>query len=84
MSDNAETLMTPLPCPWCGETSGDVVQTSTFRWRAYTCGCCGVVGPEIRVQTMGNGSPDDWEAAGRRDAIKAWNTRAADKPTEGA
>lgn len=66
--------MTPLPCPFCGETSGAVAQTSTFRWRAWICGC-GVVGPEIRIQTMGDGTPEEWEAAASIHAIEAWNTR---------
>lgn len=70
----------PLPCPFCGETSGEVVETSTFRWRAWTCSC-GVVGPEIRKQTMGEGTQEEWEAKAREDAIKEWNTRATDEAT---
>ena len=66
------------PCPWCGETSGEVVETSTFRWRAWACGC-GVVGPEIRIQTRGDGTPAEWEAEAEIRAVEAWNDRAADK-----
>lgn len=66
--------MTPLPCPFCGETSGVVAQTGTFRWRAWVCGC-GVVGPEIRIQTLGEGTQAEWEAAATLRAIEAWNER---------
>lgn len=38
----------------------------------------GVVGPEIRIQTLGDGTPAEWEAAAKIRAIEAWNTRAAD------
>lgn len=66
--------MEPKPCPFCGATDGSVQQTSTFRWRAYICSC-GVVGPEVRIQTVGEGTQEDWEAAARDQAIEAWNER---------
>lgn len=62
------------PCPWCGGVDGEVLETSTFRWRAYICSC-GVVGPEIRIQTMGEGTPAQREADARVNAIAEWNRR---------
>ena len=63
------------PCPFCGGTDGSVQEGSTFRWRRWICDC-GVAGPEARVKTTGSGSAEQWEAQGRIDAVKAWNTRA--------
>jgi hypothetical protein len=68
------------PCPFCGGTGGSVQEGSTFRWRAYMCDC-GVVGPEVRIQTMGEGTREQWEIAGREAAIKEWNTRATSTVT---
>lgn len=65
-----------LPCPFCGGTNGDVVEASTFRWRAWHCEC-GITGPEARIQTAGEGTHEEWEAVARQEAIEAWNTRAA-------
>ena len=66
--------MKPLPCPFCGDINGEVQQTSTFRWRAWVCGC-GVVGPDVRIQTLGEGTKEQWEEAAALEAVKAWNTR---------
>jgi hypothetical protein len=67
------------PCPWCGSREGEVLQPpgSTFRWRAWVCGC-GVVGPEIRIQTLGEGTREEWEAAARKEALRAWDERKDD------
>lgn len=64
------------PCPWCGGVGVDVVETSTFRWRVAQCKHCGAQCSEIRVQTMGDGTREEWEAKAHADAIEAWNTRA--------
>lgn len=63
------------PCPWCGERTGVVREGSTFRWLVVECGC-GVVGPEVRKQTLGDGTPEQWLADGTKRAIDAWNRRA--------
>lgn len=64
------------PCPFCGETDVDVYEGSTFRWRYAGCGMCGAQAGEIRCQTMGEGTKEEWEAAARIRAIEEWNQRA--------
>ena len=66
----------PLPCPFCGHIGLAFSEGSTFRWVAYSCGGCGM-GSETRIQTMGEGTNEEWRAQAERDAIKEWNTRAA-------
>jgi Lar family restriction alleviation protein len=66
----------PLPCPFCGETKVDVVVGTTFRWLVAECTECGARCEEIRKQTLGPGTPDDWLKKGKEDAIKQWNIRA--------
>lgn len=68
--------MTPKPCPFCGSEKVDVVEGSTFRWRAATCADCGAIGPEVRVQTHGTGTREEWENKAHSDAVAAWNERA--------
>ena len=65
-----------LRCPFCGESSITVADGATFRWRHVECGACGAIGPEIRCQTMGEGTPAEWERQAEADAIAAWNERA--------
>ena len=65
-----------LPCPFCGSTDVSVEQGDTFRWRVAICRGCGARAPEVRAQTMGDGSPNEWEERAVADAIAAWNTRA--------
>lgn len=73
----------PKPCPFCGHVGVAVVETSTFRWRVAQCEYCGAQCGEVRVQTVGTGSPEQWEAKAREEAIAEWNTRAATSPNEG-
>lgn len=73
MSTDAELK----PCPFCGHVGLDFTEGSTFRWLAYSCSGCGI-GSETRMQTLGNGTKDEWRAAAERDAVAAWNTRAAE------
>jgi Lar family restriction alleviation protein len=68
-----------LPCPFCGSTDVTVEQGDTFRWRVAVC-VCGVRGPDVRVQTMGEGNPKQWDAQGEIDALEAWNKRASPEP----
>lgn len=76
--------MTPItlprelkPCPSCGETGLDFDEGSTFRWLLPSCKGCGATCGEVRVQTMGEGTPGEWRAAAEADAIDAWNRRSA-------
>lgn len=64
-----------LPCPFCGHHEVEVIESSTFRWRQAKCLACDARGPEIRVQTMGEGSPEEWEIVAREKALAEWNTR---------
>lgn len=65
----------PLPCPFCGSTLFRVCEGSTFRWRVATCVDCGAQAGEVRVQTLGEGTRDEWEEAAEEAAIKEWNRR---------
>ena len=53
-----------------------VVDGDTFRWRHVECAACGATGPEIRCQTLGDGTQAEWERQAEADAIAAWNERA--------
>ncbi len=66
------------PCPFCGCHSVDVYEGTSFRWRYAMCNDCGARSGEVRVQTLGEGTPEQWDAQGRSDAIAAWNTRSTE------
>lgn len=70
-------MNTPLPCPFCGYVGLQFREGSTFRWLYSECGECGATCGETRVQTMGNGTRDEWLAQAEKDAIEVWNKRAA-------
>ena len=67
----------PLPCPFCGHTDMEVVEGSTFRWVVAQCCLCGAQAGEVRVQTLGSGTPEQWKARAEEDATKEWNRCAA-------
>lgn len=67
----------PLPCPFCGHVGLDFRDGTTFRWLTAECGKCGATCGEVRIQTLGKGTPEEWRAAAEQSAIDAWNTRAA-------
>jgi len=71
------TEQKPLPCPFCGCTNVILQQGSTFRWRVLECVDCGARCGEVRVQTIGDGSPSEWELKVAADAIDEWNKRPA-------
>ena len=68
--------LTPLPCPFCGSTYIDVAEGSSFRWMVASCRGCGAQSGDVRVQTIGAGTPKQWHERGKRDAIAEWNKRA--------
>jgi Lar family restriction alleviation protein len=68
-------MIAPLPCPFCGLSDVTVKEGSTFRWRVVECGGCGAQCGEIRRQTLGEGTVEEWESKGVEDAIAEWNTR---------
>ena len=45
------------PCPFCGTADVTVQPGSTFRWWVAACSSCGAQSGEVRVQTMGDGTP---------------------------
>lgn len=72
-----EEAMTAKPCPFCGGSRVSVREGSTFRWLYASCDECGAQAGEVRVQTLGEGTNEQWRAVGEADAMEAWNTRAA-------
>jgi hypothetical protein len=71
---NDVTVM-PLPCPFCGSHDVAVVNGETFRRRLMICSCCGAQGPDVRVQTCGSGTNEEWERRARAGATSEWNKR---------
>lgn len=67
--------MEAKPCPFCGSNNIGVVPGSTFRWVRAVCGKCGAQAGEVRMQTLGEGNKDEWEAAAATGAIEEWNKR---------
>ncbi len=66
------------PCPFCGGTEITTYEGSSFRWRFAFCNTCGAQSGEVCVQTLGEGTPEEWEAAAISDALAEWNKRAPD------
>lgn len=63
------------PCPFCGSQSVRVVMGESFRWRVAVCDCCNARGPDVRVQTAGKGTQEDWERTAEAGAVVEWNRR---------
>ena len=75
---NEHTERTELkPCPFCGHTGLDFSEGSTFRWIVASCSECGASRGETRIQTLGEGTKEEWMAEAQDDAIREWNQRAA-------
>lgn len=70
----------PLPCPFCGHVGLDFAEGSTFRWIVASCGGCGATTGETRIQTLGQGTKDEWMATAQVDAIVEWNRRTPSAP----
>ena len=64
--------VSPLPCPFCGDTDVAIVEGSTFRWRQVECNNCGARCGETRVRTI----PPIDAAENEGFAIEEWNKRA--------
>lgn len=65
----------PLPCPFCGFVGLDFQEGSTFRWLLPSCGGCGATRGETRIQTIGDGTKEEWLEAAKANAIEEWNDR---------
>lgn len=72
--------MDAKPCPFCGCAASAVIEGATFRWRQVECRDCQSRGPEVRCQTLGEGTQEEWEADAAARAIAAWNERATGTP----
>lgn len=70
----------PLACPFCGHVGLDFSEGSTFRWIVASCGGCGATRGETRIQTLGQGTKEEWMAEAQADAIAEWNRRATPAP----
>lgn len=70
----------PLACPFCGHVGLDFTEGSTFRHIVASCGGCGATRDETRIQTLGQGTKDEWMAEARNDAIEHWNKRTPSAP----
>jgi Lar family restriction alleviation protein len=64
------------PCPFCGHVGLSTREGSTFRWIVAECDGCGASCGETRVQTVGEGTREQWLKAAQDEAIKQWNQRA--------
>lgn len=64
-----DTVPLPDECPICRSKDIRVHEGSTFRWRYAICDACGLQGDEVRIQTLGEGGSDRWEAAAKLEAI---------------
>lgn len=65
----------PLPCPFCGGTEVSAEVGSSFRWWVASCISCGAQAGEVRRQTLGEGTNEEWDAAARIAALEEWNKR---------
>lgn len=70
-----------LPCPFCGGTNVDVVEGDTYRWRLARCLECGAQASDVRIQTLGDGTKEEWEAKAHTRALAEWNTRVPLPPS---
>jgi hypothetical protein len=67
-----------LPCPFCGSNRVKIIEGSSFRWRVAQCDECGAQCGEVRIQTLGSGTKEQWEEEARGVVIKEWNSRVAE------
>lgn len=74
--------MDAKPCPFCGCAASSVIEGATLRWRQVECRDCQARGPEVRCQTLGVGTPQEWRVKADDDAIAAWNERGGEMPAE--
>lgn len=71
----ADAVADVMSCPFCGHVGVSIYEGSTFRWRFASCDGCGAQTGEVRVQTMGDGTKEQWEEKARADCLEEWNRR---------
>lgn len=64
-----------LPCPFCGGNDVGVFYGTSFSWRVAQCNYCGAQAGEVRIQTAGSGTEQDWYARATAGAVAEWNKR---------
>jgi len=74
----SNTEPVPRQCPFCGSPSINTHEGLSFHAWLAQCAECGASSGEIRRQTTGAGTNDDWDRQAALDAIAAWNMRALD------
>lgn len=75
-SAHGATCSELLGCPFCGAHDVAVIEGDTFRWRLARCNCCGAQAPDVRIQTCGSETGEEWEGRAVSAAIAEWNKRA--------
>lgn len=64
-------------CPFCGHCGPLYIgDGSTFRWFIASCDECGATRGETCLQTLFEGTWDEWLAKAKAQAIAEWNQRA--------
>lgn len=67
----------PLPCPFCGSNNVSAHEVEGhFRWWQACCDDCGACAGDVRRQTSGEGTNEDWDRQAGIDAVEEWNKRA--------
>jgi len=62
-------------CPFCGGTRVSIIEGETFRWRHAECAECQATSGNVRIQTTGDGTDEQWEAAAKVEAMERWDER---------
>jgi hypothetical protein len=73
---NVMNVLRPAPCPFCGSSDVRVIEGDNYRWRVARCFFCSAQSGDVRIQTTGEGSTEEWETIATVSAIREWNKRA--------
>ena len=72
---SVDPVVIPKPCPFCGGINVSTHEASTFQWWVAECNECGAMAGEVRRQTQGEGTNEEWDEAARIKALIVWNER---------
>lgn len=73
-----DAVVRPLPCPFCGSETIEIVEGTTYRWATAQCQDCGAQCGEIRRREPLQPTADA-RAKDEAEAIGEWNTRSNPK-----